>query len=89
MSKKLYLINWNAKEAQQAAAIIRATGWEVSGIESKDGNKAYKAITASPPDAVVIYLTRNPAHGWETAKAIRDTAATRHIPILFVAVWAS
>ena len=84
MSKKLYLINWNAKEAEQAAKAIRATGWEVSGIESKDGGKAYKAIKGNPPDAVLIYLTRNPAHGWETAKALRETAATRNIPILFV-----
>lgn len=67
-----------------AAKIIRAAGWDISGIESKDGNKAYKAIQSNPPDAVVIYLTRNPAHGWETAKALRDAAATRDIPILFV-----
>jgi DNA-binding response OmpR family regulator len=84
MSKKLYLINWNAKEAEQAAKTIRSTGWEISGIESKDGGKAYKAIKASPPDAVVVYLTSKPSHGWETAKALRETAATRHIPILFV-----
>lgn len=84
MTKKLYLINWNAKEAEQAAKTIRATGWDVSGVESKDGGKAHKTIKANPPDAVVIYLTRNPVHGWETAKALRDTAATRHIPIIFV-----
>jgi DNA-binding response OmpR family regulator len=84
MGTKLFLINWNTKEAEQAAATIRATGWGISGMETKDGGKAYKAIKAAPPDAVVIYLTRKPSHGWETAKALRETAATRHIPILFV-----
>jgi hypothetical protein len=84
MAKKLFLIHWNAKEAEQAAKTIRAMGLEISGMESKDGGRAYKAIQATPPDAVVIYLTRNPAHGWETAKALRDAAATRDLPILFV-----
>jgi DNA-binding response OmpR family regulator len=84
MSKRLYLINWNVDEAEQAAETIRTTGWEISGMETQDGGKAYKAIKADPPDAVVIYLTHKPSHGWETARALRETAATRHIPILFV-----
>jgi DNA-binding response OmpR family regulator len=84
MAGKLFLINWNAKEAEQAAGAIRATGWEISGIETQDGGQAYKAIKADPPDAIVIYLTRKPSHGWETAKALRETAVTRHLPILFV-----
>lgn len=36
------------------------------------------------PDAVVIYLTRLPSHGRETAIALRSARATRNVPIVFV-----
>ena len=38
----------------------------------------------SPPDAVVIDLSRMPSHGREVAHSLRGAKATRHLPIVFV-----
>jgi hypothetical protein len=36
------------------------------------------------PDALVVYLTRLPSHGRETAHGIRSLKAGRALPIVFV-----
>ena len=43
-----------------------------------------RQIKASPPDAVVIDLSRRPSGGREVAHSVRGTRATRHLPIVFV-----
>ena len=43
-----------------------------------------RAIRLSPPDAVVIDLSRLPSHGREMAIALRGSKQTRQIPILFL-----
>jgi hypothetical protein len=43
-----------------------------------------RRIKASPPDAVVIDLSRVPSHGREVALSVRSAKATRHIPLVFV-----
>jgi DNA-binding response OmpR family regulator len=83
MKGKLFLIHWEQAEAEALAEPLRAEGWQVQ-IEAEDGARAGKRILADPPDAVVIYLTRLPSHGRETAHALRSYKAGREIPILFV-----
>ncbi len=80
---RLFLIHWNAAEARALAAPLRHAGWTVS-LESEDGARASRRILASPPRAVVIYLTRLPSHGRETAHAVRASKAGRTIPMIFV-----
>jgi CheY-like chemotaxis protein len=46
--------------------------------------QAFRIIRADPPDVVVIDLARRPSHGREVAQALYKTAATRHIPLVFV-----
>jgi len=65
------------------AGPLRAAGWDVE-IEAEDGARAGKRIKENPPQAVVIYLTRLPSHGRETADGLRSMKATRHLPIIFV-----
>ncbi|HJW91685.1 MAG TPA: hypothetical protein VJ436_13670 [Anaerolineales bacterium] len=85
MEKKgrLFLIHWNEGEAGELLGPLLSAGWEVE-VEAKDGARAGSAIKANPPRAVVIYLTRLPSHGRETAHALRSFKATRTIPIIFV-----
>jgi DNA-binding response OmpR family regulator len=79
----LFLIHWNAPEAEQLAKPLCAKGWNVE-IEAEDGARASKRIKETQPAAVVIYLTRLPSHGRETAAYLQATKAPRHIPIIFV-----
>ena len=84
MNGKLFLIHWKAAEAKAYAQALRDAGWQIAGIETEDGARAGKAIRADPPDAVVIYLSRLPSHGRETADGLRSLKATRSVPIVFV-----
>jgi DNA-binding response OmpR family regulator len=80
---RLFLIHWNAEEAEQLAAPLRKDGWEVA-VESQDGARAGKAILTDPPDAVLIHLARMPSHGRETAGYLKSSKAGRELPIIFV-----
>ncbi|MBI2304533.1 MAG: hypothetical protein HYU86_07285 [Chloroflexi bacterium] len=83
MKGKLFLIHWSASEAAEFAIPLRARGWQVE-VEAEDGARAGKRIKENPPHVVVIYLTRLPSHGRETARYLRSLKATRHLPIVFV-----
>ena len=80
---RAFLIHWNPSEAEAHAQILREAGWQVE-IEAEDGARAGNAIKADPPQVVVIYLSRLPSHGRETAHYLRSIKATRSIPIVFV-----
>jgi len=80
---RLFLVHWNAEEARELAAPLRADGWTVE-TEAADGARACKAILADPPDAVVVSLARLPSHGRETVRAIRNSKAGRDVPVIFV-----
>lgn len=83
MKGRLFLFHWNNEEAAKLAEPLRARGWQVE-TESEDGARGCKAIQASLPDAVVIYLRRLPSHGRHTAAYLRETKATQDLPIIFV-----
>lgn len=80
---KLFLIHWNRLEAAELARKFEQAGWQVE-IEAEDGSRAYQRMKTEPMAVIVIYLTRLPSHGRETAHALRSLKATRHIPIIFV-----
>jgi CheY-like chemotaxis protein len=83
MRGKIFLVNWNEKQAEERPKILRPWGWEVE-VEAEDGARACMAIKAQSPKAVVIYLTRLPSHGRETARHLRTLKATNQIPIIFI-----
>jgi CheY-like chemotaxis protein len=82
-SGKLFLVHWNHLEAQKYARTLIESGWDVL-FEAEDGGRAYQTIKSSSPAVIVIYLTRLPSHGRETAHAIRTNKSIREIPIIFV-----
>ncbi len=79
---RVRLIHWNAAEAKERAARLRAAGYRVT----------YEAITSDTlrtmrndrPVAVVIDLARLPSQGRDVALALRQSTTTRHVPLVFV-----
>jgi len=84
MSKgRVFVFAWSQAEAEAAARLISGWGWQVD-TEWQDGARGSAAVKASPPDAVVLYLTHKPSHSRATAEHLAQTKATAHIPLLFV-----
>jgi DNA-binding response OmpR family regulator len=83
MTNHIFLIHWNLREAEEHADVLRRSGFEVS-IEAQDGAMAWRNIKSNPPKVVLIYLSRLPSHGRQTAQGIKLTKATREIPVVFV-----
>ena len=80
---RVFLIHWKEVELEERSQRLREAGYVVVGEES-DAPAAFRALKAEQPDVVVIDLGRLPSHGREIGSAIRDTKATRHVPIVFV-----
>ena len=80
VNRSIFLIHWNQAEALPLAEGLIASGWQVE-TEAEDGARAASRILADPPAAVVIYLTRLPSHGRETARYLRTKSS---VPIIFV-----
>jgi CheY-like chemotaxis protein len=76
---------FHSKAAEAAAAVdtLQAAGFVVD-YQEKFHPEALREMRQSPPEAVVIDLSRLPSHGREVAIALRGNKATRLIPILFV-----
>ncbi len=80
---RTFLVHWNKDEALEKVKAVRAEGWTVV-YEHGSGEIAFKEIRNKPPDVVIIYLTRLPSHDSRTAEVLKQTKATRDIPIIFV-----
>ena len=80
---RAFLIHWNKAEALEKVKPLRAAGWTVI-YEYGSGEIAFKTIKAKPPDVVIIYLSRLPSHGSRMGEVLKQSKATRAIPILFV-----
>jgi len=83
MPGRLFLIHWQADEAAALARPLCDAGWQVE-IECEDGARACRRLLASPPDVVVVYLTRLPSHGRVTIAHLRTRPAGQALPVLFV-----
>jgi CheY-like chemotaxis protein len=83
MKGRLFLIHWDAAEAEERADRLRAAGWEVE-TEAEDGADAAERIRADLPAAVVVSLARLPSHGRETSHYLRSRYGESELPIVFV-----
>lgn len=79
-----FLFHWNAQEAEKLAEQIRGFGWRIIGLEAEDGARGSKLVRELQPTVVIVYLTRLPSHGRQTAAYIQSIKANRQIPIIFV-----
>jgi len=81
---RLRLIHWNTAEAAQRAAALARLGWETEH-ELPPAPQLLRALRAAPPRAVVIDLGRLPSQGRDVGVNLRLLAATRHVPLVFIA----
>lgn len=81
---RLLLVHWNAAEAAERARKLAAHGHSVRCFSDGDAT-SLRELREDPPDAFVIDLARLPSHGRAVAVALRQSKATREIPLLFLA----
>jgi hypothetical protein len=79
----IQLVHWNTAEARPLADRLAAAGYTVDQDVS-DVPALLKRLRASPPAALVIDLSRLPSQGRDMGIAMRVTASTRRVPLLFV-----
>jgi hypothetical protein len=79
---RVRLIHWNAAEAEERIARLRAAGYEVEYGETTPG--ALRDCLNNPPAAFVIDLSRMLSQGRDVAMALRSRKTTRHTPLVFV-----
>jgi CheY-like chemotaxis protein len=81
--RHIRLIHWNTSEAKGKATILQAEGYGVV-LQIPRGSADLRRLRKNPPDAVVIDLSRLPSHGRDIGLVLRQTKATRNIPLIFV-----
>jgi CheY-like chemotaxis protein len=80
--RHIQLIHWNEAEAKPRLATLRSAGYRV-GFEPFSPALLRK-LRETPPDAVVIDLTRLPSQGRDVALMIRQYKPLRRVPLVFV-----
>ncbi len=79
----IQLVHWHEVETIERAERLEAAGYAVR--HGRIGAQvSLKDLRADPPDLFVIDLSRLPSHGREVAVALRQSRATRSVPIVFV-----
>ena len=79
---RIRLIHWNAAEAAERAARFPADEYQVNHAQLDTAS--LRDLRTNPPDALLIDLGRLPSHGRDVGVAVRQTRATRGIPLVFV-----
>lgn len=80
---RLVLIHWNKSEAPARASRLERLGYLVDTL-GLNGPELLRSLRENPPSGFVIDLSRLPSHGTAVAIALRRSAATRLVPIVFV-----
>ena len=81
--RRLCLVHWDIAEAEKKASNLRAFGYEVE-CAAPEGSPGLRPLRDSPPDVVVIDLSRRPAYGRDIAQALRRYKGTRNVPLVLL-----
>ncbi len=76
------LIHWKSEECPARAALLEPLGHTVDA--SPFTRNSLTLLRQNPPAAILIDLSRLPAHGLELAVALRRSKATRLVPLIFL-----
>jgi CheY-like chemotaxis protein len=79
---RIRLLHWKATEAAPLIDHLRAARYQVD-YDEQFCPALMRSWREDPPDAFVIDLSRLPSHGREIAIALRQSPATRRIPLVF------
>ena len=82
-SPPIRLICWNPELAEQRAAELRKAGFTVDSSRLNT-SRMIGTIRDAAPAAIIVDLDRAPSHGRAVAHALRASASTRYIPLVFV-----
>lgn len=82
MKRRVQLIHWKPAEAEGRVEALRGAGYEVV-LEPFEGPPTLRRLRSSPPDALVIDLDRAPSQGRDVAFLLRQSKATRGLPLVF------
>ena len=81
---RVRLIHWKGSEAVGHLEALKQARLQVD-YDEQFRSDLMKQWRESPPDAFVIDLSRLPSHGREIAVALRQSKATRSVPLIFCA----
>lgn len=81
--KRIRLVHWSAEEAEGHLRQLRDLGYQTD-FDARPGPELFRQLTAAPPDAMVIDLSRLPSAGRDMALEVRHRRSTRRVPIVFV-----
>lgn len=84
---RVFYVHWNKEEGTETVRLLREVGHTVIfhyNTESGAGAEAWRSIRASPPDAIVVSLSRLPSHGRRIAAVTTQYKALRNVPVVFV-----
>ena len=68
-------------------AVLAEQGYRT--VAAQSGEEALRSAVSERPDVVLLDLLMPGMDGWDTAAALKDQAATRHIPIVILSVLAA
>jgi hypothetical protein len=80
---RVLVIHRDVAEAAERAARLRSSDLEAEPYTAL-GSKGLRFLRVSPPDAIVIDLTRLPSYGKYMGALIREQKSLRTIPLVFI-----
>lgn len=80
---RVVVIHYDIAEASLVASRIRRENFDAE-VYPVIGARGFPAIRATPPDAVVIDLTRMPSYGRTIGALFRESKSLRRIPLVFI-----
>jgi hypothetical protein len=80
---RVVLIDWNASAAVTGVAALRDAGHTVRCLVPENRG-SFATLLRSPPEAIVVDLTRRPSEGRNVGVWLRQRKVTRLVPLLFV-----
>ena len=82
---RILLVHWHEAEARERARTLRSLGHTVIVHAQAADMESFRRVKDHPPDLVVIDLARLPSHGRAVGAWLRQTKATRRVPLVFMA----
>jgi CheY-like chemotaxis protein len=82
MIERVLLVAWKGSAATAWVETLKSGGYTVL-LEDTTGERAWRTAKERGIDVVIIDGQKKPSHGRQTGHALRDTAKTRNIPIIW------
>jgi CheY-like chemotaxis protein len=79
---RVRLIHWKEEEAREHVKQLEGAGYQAD--VSRPTPEGLRSLSGTPPDAILIDLSRMPSHGRDIGLALRQRKSTRFIPLVFV-----